>query len=210
MCARTNGRSKRSMSRRTERLGSLLKQELAVMIQQSLTDPRITGFPSVTRVKVAEDLSTADVYIISMGTEVQQNLTLTAIRHSGGLMRTRLTKVLSLRQVPILKFHLDEQLKKELAVLDLLKKVDAEKAEMEEREAKQALIDAEEAKRQAEKDAAIEARRAAEAAAREDGETDEELDEETYEEIDETEGEDDAGGEVAEAEPDESKDESKK
>ena len=39
------------------------------------------------------------------------------------MMRTKLTKVLSLRQAPFLKFHIDEDLKKELAVLDLLHKV---------------------------------------------------------------------------------------
>ena len=39
------------------------------------------------------------------------------------MMRTKLTKVLSLRQAPFLKFHIDEDLKKELAVLDLLRKV---------------------------------------------------------------------------------------
>lgn len=157
-------------SRRTERLGSLLQQELAVIIQRELTDPRITGFPSVTRVKVADDLSVADVYLSVMGTPGQQSAALNAIRHAGGLMRTRLTKSLTIRQVPFLKFHIDEQLKKEMAVLDLLKKVEDEKQEMEERQARHAVIEAEEARRQAEKEAEIEARRAAAAQAQEEAE----------------------------------------
>jgi len=37
-------------------------------------------------------------------------------------MRTKLTKMLSIRQVPFLRFHADEQLKKEMAVLELIDK----------------------------------------------------------------------------------------
>jgi ribosome-binding factor A len=149
------------MSRRTERLGSLLQQELAMIIQRELTDPRIMGFPSITKVKVAEDLSTADVYLTIMGTPGQQSAALNAIRHSGGLMRTRLTKELSMRQVPFLKFHIDEQLRKELEVMQLLSKVKEEEAEMAAREARQAELDAAEAAKEAERAAAREARRAA-------------------------------------------------
>jgi ribosome-binding factor A len=123
-----------------ERLGSLLQQELAIIIQRELTDPRITGFPSVTRVKVADDLSVADVYLTVMGTPGQQSAALNAIRHAGGMMRTLLHKSLTIRQVPFLKFHIDEQLKKEL----------------------------EEERKQAEKDAAIAARREAAARAEEE------------------------------------------
>jgi len=37
-------------------------------------------------------------------------------------MRTRLTSALTMRSVPYLKFHLDESAKKEIAVLELLRK----------------------------------------------------------------------------------------
>jgi hypothetical protein len=37
-------------------------------------------------------------------------------------MRTRLTKILTIRVAPFLKFHIDEGLKKELAVLDAIRK----------------------------------------------------------------------------------------
>jgi ribosome-binding factor A len=126
------------MSRRTERLGSTIQQELAQIIMRELSDPRLTGMPSITRVKVSEDLSIADVYMTIMGTEGQQNAALNALRHSAGLMRTRLTKMLSLRQSPFLKFHIDENLKKELAVLDLLDKVRKENEEIDRKRAAEA------------------------------------------------------------------------
>src|SRR6186713_2935908 len=100
------------MSRRTEMLGSTIQKELAQIIMRELNDPRLTGMPSITRVKVSPDMSIADVYVTIMGTPGQQSAALNALRHSAGLMRTRLTKMLSLRVAPFLKFHIDENLKK--------------------------------------------------------------------------------------------------
>ena len=97
-----------------------------MIILHELQDPRLTGMPSITRVKVSEDLSIADVYITVMGTLAQQNTALNALRHSAGMLRTRLTSEMTLRSAPFLKFHIDEKLKKELALLELLKKVKEE------------------------------------------------------------------------------------
>src|SRR5215475_2540715 len=119
------------MSRRTERVASTIQQELAQIIMRELNDPRLTGMPSITRVKVSPDLSVADVYMTVMGSPGQQNAAINALRHSAGLMRTKLTKSLTLRVAPYLKFHIDENLKKEIEVLDLLRKA---KAELDERE----------------------------------------------------------------------------
>lgn len=117
------------MSRRTEKLGSLIRDEIAEVILRDLNDPRLMGLPTITRVKVSPDLSQADVYISVMGTEGQQSAALRALQHSAGLMRSKFTKTLPLRQVPRLRFHIDEGLKKEIAVLDLLRKVAAESEE---------------------------------------------------------------------------------
>lgn len=119
------------MSRRTERVGSTIRQELALIILRELNDPRLTGLPSITRVKVSPDLSVADVYVTIMGTPGQQSAALNALRHSAGMMRAKLTQSIALRQAPYLKFHIDENLKKELAVLDLLRKVELEREPQE-------------------------------------------------------------------------------
>ena len=125
------------MSRRTERLASTIQQELAQIILRELNDPRLTGMPSITRVKVSPDLSIADVYVTIMGTEGQQTAALNALRHSAGMMRTKLTKSLTLRVAPYLKFHMDENLKKEIAVLDLLRQVAEENAELDRKRAEE-------------------------------------------------------------------------
>ena len=119
------------MSRRTERVASAIQQELAMIILRELNDPRLVGMPSITRVKVSPDLSGADVFVTVMGTVGQQSAALNALRHSAGLMRTRLTHEMSLRVAPFLKFHLDENLKKELELMDALRKIEEENAELD-------------------------------------------------------------------------------
>ena len=103
-------------------IASNIRQELMQIIMHELDDPRLSGLPSITRIKVATDLSVADVYVTVMGTDAKQLTALNALRHSAGMMRTKLIKTLPMRTVPYLKFHLDEKLKKELEVLDLIEK----------------------------------------------------------------------------------------
>jgi ribosome-binding factor A len=116
-------------------LASTIQKELATMMLRDLNDPRLPSIVSITRVKVSPDLSIADVYVTIMGTPGQQTAALNALKHSAGMMRTKLTKALTLRQAPFLKFHIDEGLKKELAVLDLLDQVAKENAEIDRKRA---------------------------------------------------------------------------
>jgi ribosome-binding factor A len=119
--------NKSVISRRQEKVASFIRHEIADMILRELNDPRLTGLVSVTRVKVSSDLSSADVFITSMGTPGQQNAALEALLSASGMMRTRLTKAMNLRVAPFLKFHIDEALKKEIAVLELIRKANEER-----------------------------------------------------------------------------------
>ena len=118
------------MSRRTEMIGSQLQQELMSIIMRQLNDPRLEALPTITRVKVATDLSTADVFVTIMGTEGKQTAALNALKSSAGLMRQKLQKSLPMRTIPFLKFHIDEALKKELTVLELIDKAVKEEDEL--------------------------------------------------------------------------------
>ena len=108
-------------------LGSTIQRELAEYIMRELNDPRLPTIVSITRVKVTDDLEYADVYVTMMATEGQKTAGLNALKHSAGLMRTKLTKSLSLRQAPFIRFHHDEQLQKELSVLDVLENLRKER-----------------------------------------------------------------------------------
>jgi len=107
------------------------------MILRDLNDPRVIGFPSITRVKVSDDLSQADVFFTIMGTPGQQEMVLNALRHSAGLMRMKLTKGLNLRVAPYLKLHLDEDLRRELEMMTLLDRVARENEELDRKRAEE-------------------------------------------------------------------------
>ena len=119
-------------------LGSTIQREIAGMILRDLDDPRLPTIVSVTRVKVSEDLEYADVFVSVMGTPGQQTAALNALKHAAGAMRTKLTKSLSIRVAPFLRFQFDEQLKKEMAVLELLEQVRKENEEIERKRAEEA------------------------------------------------------------------------
>lgn len=108
------------------------------MIMRELADPRLPTIVSITRVKVSADLGVADVFVTVMGTPGQQTAALNALKHSAGMMRTKLTKVLTLRVAPFIKFHFDEDLKKEIEVLSLLDQVAKEHAELDRKRAEAA------------------------------------------------------------------------
>jgi ribosome-binding factor A len=111
-------------------IGSTLQQELMGIIMRELNDPRLAGFPSITRVKVSPDLAQADVYVTIMGSEGKQTAALNALKHSAGMMRQKLQKTLPMRTIPFLKFHIDENLKRELSVLELIDKAVKEEDEL--------------------------------------------------------------------------------
>ena len=119
-------------------LASTIQKELAEMIMRELADPWLPTIVSITRVKVSNDLGVADVFVTVMGTPGQQTAALNALKHSAGVMRTKLTKSLTLRVAPFLKFHLDEDLKKELEVLSLLDQVARENEELDRKRAEAA------------------------------------------------------------------------
>jgi ribosome-binding factor A len=116
-------------------LGSTIQREIATMIMRDLDDPRLPSIVSVTRVKVAPDLSVADVFVTVMGTDGQKTAALNALKHSAGMMRGKLTKSLTLRTAPFIKFHLDDKIEKELSMLELLQKVADENAEIDRKRA---------------------------------------------------------------------------
>ena len=110
------------MSRRTERLGEEIREEVAQLIVGELKDPRI-GFVTVTRVEVTPDLRTARVYVGVLGTEKQREASLTGLRQATGFLRRALGQSLRLRYTPELVFTYDEGLEASDRVAQLLAEI---------------------------------------------------------------------------------------
>jgi ribosome-binding factor A len=94
------------MSRRTERIGEQVRAEVARILREEVTDPRI-GMVTLTRIDVAPDLSNARIFWSTVGDrdEIERGLTSAA-----GFVRGRLARVLPLRKVPELRFLWDPSL----------------------------------------------------------------------------------------------------
>lgn len=105
---------------RKEKVSSLVREIVSEAIAFKLSDPRVAALTTVTRVKMTPDLLFADVYLSVPGGEAAERLTLRAIEHAQGFLQRHLGDGLSMRQVPNLRFHIDDELKKTRHTLELL------------------------------------------------------------------------------------------
>ena len=98
------------MTRRTERLDSELRKEIAAILSGPLKDrdTRISGILSVTEADVSPDLKTAKVYVSVFGGTPEKNAeTFALICENAGFVRRELARVMRLRTVPEITFLAD-------------------------------------------------------------------------------------------------------
>jgi ribosome-binding factor A len=92
-------------SSRGKKVGDLIQRELAVLIQREIKDPRV-GMVTVNEATVSRDLAFADVYFTVLpdgNTEAVEEI----LNQAGGFLRSQLSKILSTRTTPRLRFHYD-------------------------------------------------------------------------------------------------------
>ena len=115
---------------RLEKVARSIQATVGEVIQNQLSDPRITGLISVTRVDPAPDLRSARVYISILGVdENQQQLSLRGIEHARGHIQHLLARQVAFKMCPTLQFYLDESLKKGFKIIQLLDELSAEEGE---------------------------------------------------------------------------------
>jgi ribosome-binding factor A len=110
------------MSRRTDRVGDLLRQELSELILRQLADPRVR-LTTVAAVAVSADLRHARVSVSVMGTEDERRSSLEALRHARGYLRHQLAQRLRLRVIPELDFVLDRGAEHSRRIADILEEI---------------------------------------------------------------------------------------
>jgi ribosome-binding factor A len=109
------------MTRRTQRVGSLVRETLGRVILTDLSDPRIDpALTSVVRVEVPEDLMTAKVYVSVLGDESLQRKTLRALKHATGHIQELLGRKLSLKHTPKLTFEFDKNFQGTLEIYRII------------------------------------------------------------------------------------------
>ncbi len=109
------------MNKRNGRVNFTLQRELGVLIDKSISDPRLAPMTSVTRVECTPDLALAHVYISALGDSETRNGSLEALESASGYLRREVDKRIQIRHVPRLVFHLDDTL---IDGADMLKRMD--------------------------------------------------------------------------------------
>ena len=102
-------------------MASLVKEVVSEAITHHLSDPRIEGFVSVTRVEMGTDLRNADVYLSIFGSDATvQKKTFLAIVHAQPKIQSMVAGRLQSKFCPVLHFHMDEKFKKTLDIMRLI------------------------------------------------------------------------------------------
>lgn len=108
-------------TRRQEKVARVIKEAVSEAIARHLSDPRIDGFVSVTRVELTPDLRNANVYLSIFGKDqASQNKTFAAIEHARSRIQTLVAGWLKSKFCPILHFYTDEKFKKTLETIELI------------------------------------------------------------------------------------------
>ncbi|UCF00271.1 MAG: 30S ribosome-binding factor RbfA [Planctomycetota bacterium] len=116
-------------TRRQEKVARVVKEEISNAIANHLNDPRIEGFVSVTRVDMAADLRSADVYFSIFGKgQAGETKTYAAITHAKSRIQSLLAGKLKCKFCPVLRFHRDDKFKKTLETMKLIDQAVGEQA----------------------------------------------------------------------------------
>ena len=108
------------MTRRTERINDLLREEISDLVRNEVKDPRVGGLISITEVDVAPDLRQAKVFVSVMGTDEEKVATFRVLRAAAGFLQRALRKRLTIRRVPELTFLADESMEHGARILALI------------------------------------------------------------------------------------------
>ena len=113
---------------RQSRIDHELQRELARLISQELTDPRL-GFVTVTRVEITQDMQMAKVFVSIIGDRHVARQSMEALESARKFLRGELGHAVRLRHVPDLSFVEDRSTERAIELSQVLARTAAEKAE---------------------------------------------------------------------------------
>jgi ribosome-binding factor A len=122
---------------RNQRVGQFIKKELSVLVQREFPLNQY-GMITLTNVDVNSDLSTATIYItvlnsdssnsdsddssLSASDEMKKNL-VAELNEKKGLFRQEISRMLTSRGVPTLRFKYDESIERAQRLTDIINSV---------------------------------------------------------------------------------------
>ena len=108
-------------TRRLDKVSSLLKKEISLILMNDLEDILIIdNFVSVTNIEVSKDLQSCKIFINCSADENMKNQIVENLNFSKNRIRYLLGKRIKMRRIPDLDFKKDRVLDEGLSVLKLL------------------------------------------------------------------------------------------
>jgi ribosome-binding factor A len=96
-------------TRRIDRLGDLIKEEISNLLIRQIRDPRI-GMLTITDVEVSRDLRTAKVFYTVSGDDNARREAQRGLESAVGFIRSAVAHNLTIRRMPELTFVFDTSL----------------------------------------------------------------------------------------------------
>ena len=112
----------RARTHHRNRVAETLREEIAIMIEGELSDPRI-GFATVTEVALETGGKSGHVYVSVVGDEEAEQQTLEGLMAARGYIRSMLLERMGVRHLPELTFHIDRSEKMSKRMDEILTRV---------------------------------------------------------------------------------------
>ena len=112
-------------SLRAEKIGDELKKEISLIINKEIKDPRLQNI-NITAVKVSDDIGIATVFYTVIGESIikdQSEINPKVLKKFSGMIRSKLSKTMQIRRVPVINFRFDESIEYSDNIESLLKNI---------------------------------------------------------------------------------------
>ena len=118
------------MTQRTERLNTLLREEISTLLREDVRDPRMSGLVSLTYVDVSPDLRNAYAYVSVLGSDEDRASTMEALEAARPFVRRELGRRLRLRTIPDVRFIYDTSIAEAQQLTDTMRRNAEDRGEM--------------------------------------------------------------------------------
>jgi ribosome-binding factor A len=112
---------------RLERIGERIRDDLAEILLQEVSDPRLAGI-FITEVKVDRELTFADIHVSALEGAIRSEDILEGLNHAGGYLRRSLAQRIDLRSFPRLRFHWDPTAERAARIEEIIASLHAQEA----------------------------------------------------------------------------------
>ena len=107
-------------TRRPDRVGEAVREEIAAFLAGGVKDPRVVGLVTVTAVEMSRDLAQANVFVSIYGSEADRATTMEGLASVATGLRGRVGRALRLRIAPHITFRNDDSVARAARIETLL------------------------------------------------------------------------------------------